>query len=355
LFKIKKYFETILLKIITNIFRKDKSKALISLNQNSNILIIIFGNRSEALLTTPLIRIIKKNTNSNITILSSDENFNVFNYNTDVTNNIVAKNKFREIFIHLYKISKLNFGLVVSCDEIFSQNAILYTSLIKSKYKIGFKYICDKIFTHLIEKQNQVSTHYVDRKLKLCEFFNFPIDKSNLNLIYSPSKDAEETVDKFLLSVFDSKKMLFLLNISFNNSNLFWGEDNFRRLIRYIKNYDVNIIISSSEKDILLADNISSGKEKIYLTDDFDKFAALVSKVNFVFTPNSFVLQLSAVFKKPVFCLFEQNSDNELIQVPYRSDFDFILSENNDLSDLHFGKVLNAFIPYFDFIFENFK
>ncbi len=353
--KFKIYFEILFLKIISTIFRKTKQNNLILLNSNSNILLLITGNKSEALLKTPLIRLIKRSTNANIQILANEGNYSIFNNNPDIQKIHLSKKTLINIINHVRQLNKNYYDVIINCNEKYNLFEILYATLIRSNFKLGFKNIQDKIFTHLIEKPNPNSHHFVDRILQLSEKFNFSIDKSNLNLTYFPNSDAEEIIDKFLISVFDTNKMIVLINISSEINKNYWDVDNYKRLLKYIKNYDVNIIITSSEKDILIADKISLGKEKIYFSDDLDKFAALVSKSNFIFTPNSFILQLSAVFKKPVFCLFTKEDNNELLRVPYTSDFDFISSETNDFSDLHFGKVLNSFIPYFDYVYESFK
>lgn len=353
--KIKIYFKDLFLKIIVRIFSKIKLNNNILLNINSNVLILVPGDKSEALLTTPLIRLIKRNTKANIYILSNERNFDVFFNNPDIQKNILSQNIFRKIIGHVNQLNKNSYDVSINCNEKYNVNEILYSALLKSKFKVGFKNIEDGIFTHLIEKRKPISHHYVDRIFALAEVFNFAIDKSNINLVYNPASDTEDEVDKFLLSVFDSNKMTVLINISSEINDHFWNIDNYKRLIKYIKNYDVNIIISSGEKDILLADKISTENEKIYSVDDLDKFAALVSKSDFIFTPNSFVLQLCAVFRKPVFCLFTNEENNELLRVPYTSDFDFMISEGDDFRDLHFGKVLNSFIPYFDYVYENYQ
>jgi hypothetical protein len=44
-----------------------------------------------------------------------------------------------------------------------------------------------------------------------------------------------------------------------------------------------------------------------------------------------------------------------MINVPYKSDFDFVLTDKPKLSDISYGKVLNSFVPYFDHIYENYQ
>lgn len=336
-------------------FSKNKSDSKIYLNNKSRILLIILRNKSESLLITPLIKLISNTTNAEISVIVNEDNEIIFANNSFVSEIFLIENKITSQFLQIKNLRKFNFDIIINSNENYNEAEIIYSALIKSKFKIGFNNVYNKIFSHLIPKLNPVTNHFVDRILNICESFEFEIDKSNLNLFYQPSNISYEDVDRFLLAVFNSNKLYVILNISDEIHNNFWGIDNYKKLIRFIKNYDVNIIITSLQKDIDYADKISDGKEKIFFSDDFDKFAALISRSNFIFTLDNFTLQLASAFKIPVFCLFGKTTNNELIRVPYISDFDFIRSDENDLSDLHYGKVLNSFIPYFDFVFENFQ
>ncbi|MBK8946535.1 MAG: glycosyltransferase family 9 protein [Ignavibacteriae bacterium] len=352
---IQTYFANLFLQLAIKLLKKSKSSHKISINRDSKILIIVLRNKSESLLITPLLQLIYEKTNSQISVLTNEENEIIFLNNPFVKNIYRIDDNLSSQFSQILKFNKNNFDVIVNPNEIYSQTEILYSAFIKSKFKIGFKNISDNIFSHILEKHNPVTNHFVDRIISLCEVFEFDIDKSHLNLFYQPSQLSLDEVERFLLTIFNSNKLLVIINISDETNNNFWGVDSFKKLIRYLKNYDVNIIITTLQKDVEFADKISDGKEKIFFIDEFDKFAALISYSNFIFTLDNFALQLATVFKKPVFCLFGKQNNNELIRVPYISDFDFIRSDESDLSDLHYGKVLNSFIPYFDYVFENFQ
>jgi len=44
-----------------------------------------------------------------------------------------------------------------------------------------------------------------------------------------------------------------------------------------------------------------------------------------------------------------------MINVPYNSDFDFAITDSKKLSDISYGKVLNSFVPYFEYIYEEYN
>ncbi|MCW8850496.1 MAG: hypothetical protein OQJ81_11000, partial [Melioribacteraceae bacterium] len=131
--------------------------------------------------------------------------------------------------------------------------------------------------------------------------------------------------------------------------------DNYKRLLKFLKNYNINVIISASIDDIESAEILGTNNNIIFYDSEFDIFSELVRNVNFIFSPDSYLIQLAAAFKIPIFCLFVQHKNNEMINVPYNSDFDFAITEKNALSDISYGKVLNSFVSYFDFIYEKYN
>ncbi|MCB0743007.1 MAG: glycosyltransferase family 9 protein, partial [Ignavibacteriae bacterium] len=223
-----KYFENYFLSLIVKFFRKAKTKKKIPLDDDSKLLIIILRNNSEALLTTPLIRIIKKNSNAQISILTNLGNRNVFKNNSDIDQIYIAENTFSKILSHSKSLRQLDYDVLINSGEIYSEAEIIYSALLKAKYKIGFADIEDKIFSHLIQKPNPAVTHFVDRTLHLCDYFYFEVDKTNLNLNCSTTKDADDEIDRFLLSVFDSSKLLVIVNISSEINKNFWGVENYK-------------------------------------------------------------------------------------------------------------------------------
>lgn len=352
---LKKYLKIITTIVITNLVSKKKSNKKIPLNENSNVLIFILKNKSESLLITPLLQLIYENTKANISVLANENNEIIFKNNPYVNSIIICEKDFSKQIFQSFLLRKNKFDVLINCSENINETEILFSSLVSSKYKIGFNNISDKTFSHIVDKLNIISNHYVDRILQLCEVFEFTVDKSRLNILYKTNKVYDEDIDKYILSQFSYTKLLAIINISGEVNNTFWGIDNYKKLIKYLKNYEVNIIVAFEQNNIEEAEKISDGKENIFLTNEFDKYASLISKSNFVFTVDSFTLQLAASYKKRVFCLFPKQKSNELIRVPYISDFDFVTSEKDDLSDLHYGKVLNSFIPYFDFVYEDFQ
>ncbi len=352
--KFKNIWQTFLLSIIVKLYKKRKIKSKLSLNKHSKILLIIFRDKSETILTTPLISTIKQNTDASISVLTSSDSNHIFANNPNLKQIIFNENNWLKKIELLTNVNTQEFDLIINSNEQFNWDEIFWTSLVKSKFKIGFNGVEDKIFTHLVSKINISSNHFVDRSLQICESFDFNVEKKNLNLVYFPTQTSLCEIDNYLSKSFNFKKLVVVINISGSDSRNALDCDNYKNLIKYINNYEVNLIISAQQNELELADNIADGREQIYFYDDFDRYSALISKADFIFTHDSFSIQLAAAFRKPIFCLFSYNNNNELIRVPYNSDFDFVSSDKRDFSDLNYGKVLNSFIPYFDYVYERY-
>jgi len=213
----------------------------------------------------------------------------------------------------------------------------------------------DNLFTHKLQQLNINTTHVVDRILNLTEPLEMEHDKADLNIFYKTSAESQKIISDYLIKHDLSYKLTALINISNNLKIGFWGIDNFKNIIKYLRNYNLNIVLIASLDDIEIAEKIADSKHLIFYNTDFDIYAELIKNSNFVFSPDSFTVQLAAAYKIPVFCLFVQHNTTEMINVPYNSDFDFALTDKDNLKHISYGKVLNSFIPYFEYVYERYR
>ncbi len=350
------YIKDILLKIFLKVFKGKNNSLPIEKNYCKNILITNFGSIQEILSLTPLINVIKKHLNCNITLIIDSKSKDALNNNSDIDFMILWNENFLEKLKKIIFLLKINFDVIIDSDEIVkTRYSPLITALAKVKYKIGFVGIYDKLLTHKISKAPINSVHLIDRYLKLLEPLAIDFSTSNTNIVYSPKDETKNNYEEFLIKHNMLYKFRFFLNISGKENIGCWEKDNFKRLLRYLKNYDIIVIIGTSISDFDIAKNISDGKFQIFVNDNIDQIAEVIRNSDFIFSPDSFSIQLGAAFEIPTFCLFVQHNSVEMINVPYKSDFDFVLTEKPKLNDISYGKVLNSFIPYFDYVYENYQ
>lgn len=351
--KFMKYIEKFILNIFQIIFGKKNNKKVIYLNDTYNILIIIKGNISDTLMATPLIKIIKENSGAEISVLLNKDSEEVVKYNKAISHTFCFKDNLYDILKLLIKLKKHQFDVIINLNENYDLNSTFNLAVINAKYKIGFSNITPKLLTHPIETSAKLTNHKVDRLLKLTDAFSFYYSKKHLNIIYQTKSSSELSISNFLKDKNIGNKFSVCINVSnYDDNRNNWNVDNYKNLVKYLSNFDINIIITSSVYDIENAEKAAIKNSITFYNTDFDEYAALLNHCDFIFTPDSYTVHLAAAFNKPVFIIFCE--DDEMLHVPYNSDFDFVLSEKKDLSKLSYGKVLNSFIPYFEYVYERY-
>jgi ADP-heptose:LPS heptosyltransferase len=292
---------------------------------------------------------------SSITILTTIKNAEVFENNPYVDEIVICKYQHKLFTVTLPELRKKRYDVVIDTHESINRRSAIILGMLNTNFKVGFLNGIESLLTHRLSILNPNKTHVVDRYLCLAKVFEIYIDKSNLNLLYITLIKSQRTIEDYVIKHDLQHKLTAVINISNNFKLGFWGIDNYNRLLKYLRNYDINIIITSSIEDIETAERIADNKHLIFYNTDFDIYAELIKNVNFVFSPDSFTIQLASAYKIPVFCLFVQHKTAEMINVPYNSDFDFALTEQSDFRTISYGKVLNTFVPYFEYIYQRFK
>jgi len=353
--KISKYISNTLFKIFLQAFKKKKIDKAIYFNRKATILIINFGSIQDILNITPLAQVLSEKFSSIISFVGTDNNIVALKNNPHIENIYRTNSKFRRIFKLSRSLSKYNYDIVIDVNERIDKNVSYLLGLLKANFKVGFKKDDSKLFTHTRIIKNPSKAHIVDRILSQADLFEIKFSTTELNICFNTSSNAQTIIDNYIIKNDLKFNLTVLINISSKENLDFWGIDNFRNLLKYLNNYKVNLIIVSSIQEIELAEKLISKGVKIFYDSEFDSYAELIKNVDFIFSPDSYTVQLAAAYKIPVFCLFVQHNTSEMINVPYNSDFDFALTEKPNLSNLSYGKVLNSFVPYFEYIFEKYS
>ncbi len=205
-----------------------------------------------------------------------------------------------------------------------------------------------KLFTHTSKKVNSSKYHIIDRLLKLADLFNIKINQDGVNVIYKPLKDSINSVETYLKNNFTESKFLIGINISSGSKSRFWGIDNFQRLIQFLQQYDINILLLTSPDDLKLANEISQNKIPIFYSQKYDEFAAMISKIDLLFTPDTAIVHLASAFEIPVFGIYVKYKTNDMIWKPYKSDFDCVITEEPNLNNVTFESVINSFKSFLE-------
>ncbi len=321
------------------------------ITKNSKILFIRLNRIGDALVTTPLLKVIKEQIGCKIYVLASSSNYFVFENQKLADEIIVYMKNIHGIRSLIKMINHLEFDIVVDLHDDVSSTVSYLIAFSKSRYKFGLNKINAKLFTHIVNKLDSSSHHVVERVMEFGKLFNLNLNNETINILFEPKYTSITGADDYLVNHFAGKKFLLGINISAGSEARFWGIKNYKRLISDLSNYKLNILLLCSEKDINNAAMISENKIPIYYRPTFDEFCAMIPKLDFLFTPDTSIVHVASAFKIPVFGLYVHYNTKDLIWSPYRSEFDCVITEDSDLRNVSYDSVYQKLIPLFEKIY----
>lgn len=355
--RIEYFFKNILLQILLLITRFKRKNDNRPRGNFSKILFIRLNRIGDALVTTPLLHLIKKKINPKVFILADKKNYFVFTNNPDIDGILTFKRGFKGIFEVIEFIKKEKIDTIVDLHDDISTTVSYIISMSLAKNKFGLEKENKNIYTKTIQKLDSKSTHVVTRLLEIAKLFNLRIDNSINWIGYYPKYPSIKKAEDFLKKTFEVKNYLIGINISAGSDARFWGVERFKSLIEFLLNYkyyeietNINVLILSAPKDLMYAEKINkeikndSGKAHcaVFCSEDFDEFAAVISNLNLLFTPDTAAVHLAAAFHIPVFGIYVHDTD-DMIWSPYGVEFECVTTKDSNLQNIDFNEVKNKF------------
>ncbi len=346
--KIENFIKKFLLKLL--VIKPNRNNNIVEINdfRNKKVLFIRLNRIGDALVTTPLISLLKSKLNLTTHVLADKKNFFVFSNQSFVDKTIVFNKglsgykKFKEL------LNKEKYDVVVDLHDDTSTTVSILLSFVTNSYVFGLKKNNLELYTKTVEKLDSTKFHVVERIAKIAELFNVNHTTDELNIRYDYTKDDITHVTEFLEQAFNSNKPLIGINIIAGNKSRFWGINRFSKLINLIKNFDVNIVIITTPNEIKTAHEISKGKIPIYYSNKFTRISALVSKLNFLFTPDTSIVHLASIYSVPVFGLYVKYNTNDIIWYAYKSPHDEVVTLEENFENLTFEQIENQFKHFFE-------
>ncbi len=355
--KIEYFFKNILLQLLLFTTRFKKNNDNKPRGNFSKILFIRLNRIGDALVTTPLLHLIKKKLNPKIYILADKKNHFVFTNNPDIDGILTFKRGFKGIFEVIDFIKREKIDTIIDLHDDISTTVSYIISMCQAKNKFGLEKENKNLYTKTIQKLDSKSTHVVTRLLEIAKLFNLRIDNSINWIGYYPKYPSMKKADDFLKQAFEKKNFLIGINISAGSDARFWGVERFKSLIDFLLNYNqseletnISVLILSAPKDLNYAekinndfkDNLRKSQCAIFCSEDFDEFAAIISNLNLLFTPDTAAVHLAAAFHIPVFGIYVHDTE-DMIWSPYGVEFEYVTTKDSNLKNMDFEEVKNKF------------
>lgn len=353
--KLELFFRHFLLKLLLLIKNKPGNSIPLNFNSHSRILFIRLNRIGDALVSTPLLYEIKKNLKCHVSVLAGRHNFFIFNNPSLADEVIVYDKKVKSISSLVRFINEKQFDAIIDLHDDISTTVSYIIAFSKCRNKFGLSKGNDKLYSHCIEKLDPSKHHVVERIMKFSEVFNINSDLRKVKVIYNPLQESILISEEFINKHYREKNFLLGINISAGSDARFWGISRFKELINRISEYGINIVLLCLERDLKSAWEIAGRDIPIFYRPRFDEFAAMIKKLDLLFTPDTSIVHLASAFRIPMFGLYVKYNTKDLIWHPYGSPFEAIITSEPNLENVSFETVNEKFIPFFEKYFYEFK
>jgi len=354
--EIEQYLKKIFLKILLLIVKNPNyNNSYPEITSNTKVLFIRLNRIGDALVSTPLIDLLKKKTDCKIFVLADKKNHFVFSNNPNI-NEITIFQKGLKGFIAILKFIKNNeIDILVDLHDDVSTTVTYIVALANVNYKFGLNKINKEIYSHIVPRLDASTNHIIDRILKLTELFNISYSKDEIKIGYYPKDENIRYANQIIDNKFSEKKFLLGINISAGSKARFWGVEKFIEIIDCVKKYNINIILFSELKDYNKAKSIIDENFIYPVSKDFDKFVAGVLCVDLLFSPDTSVVHIASIKRIPVFGLYVKFNTKDMIWSPYNTSFEYVITEESTLKNISVDEVKEKFIPFLEEHLKSYK
>ncbi|NWF89688.1 MAG: glycosyltransferase family 9 protein [Ignavibacteriaceae bacterium] len=325
---------------------------------HSKILFIRLNRIGDALVTTPLLHLVKQKLNARIYVLADKKNHFIFTNNPAIDKVVVFNKGIKGLNEVLKFIKQENFDTIVDLHDDVSATVSLIIALSKIESKFGLEKENKIIYTKTTPRLDSKTVHVVDRILEIAKLFNINLAHEQKSIHFYPEEESILAAHEFISTSFDKDNFLVGINISAGSEARFWGVENFAAFVKFLLNFasrkKIGIVILCAPTEIHYANEIVrlnleyfESRKIVISAHKFDEFAAIISKLNLLVTPDTSAVHLAAAFGVPVFGIYVKDTA-EMIWSAYGVDFECITTSNSNLHNLNFETVKNKFQPFFE-------
>ena len=232
--KLEQFLKRTLLNLLLFINPKIKSIGNESFSSESKILFIRLNRIGDALVTTPLLDIVKRELKCSIYVLADRKNYFIFENNPSIDEVIILDKSLQGIFGINKIIKARKIDTIVDLHDDVSTTVSFLIAIAKVRNKFGLKKSNSKIFTKTVERIDSSKHHIIERTLQLGSLFNLPVDKNYVSIHYYPKMESIKVADSEIEK--RSPKNKFLRGVAS------WLLTFFRIIIQYCKSKKGNKI-----------------------------------------------------------------------------------------------------------------
>jgi ADP-heptose:LPS heptosyltransferase len=326
---------------VFGIFIKRRNQPSNTIDFNSCKILFIRQDRiGDVLISTPIFASIKGHYPSAIVdVLLSENNHFVLTNDLLIRKRWIYRKRAGKVISLVKSLRKEKYDFAVDMMDNPSVTSTVLCLLSGARWNIGIVKNNTYVYDIKVPMLSRSETHIVDRIAQLLTPFHIDPKAENLSIRYFTSPQSDDFAEQFLFVNQLCKHPLIGINISAGGEARFWGIKNYRALISFIteKYPELCPILLYQPSDEEKGHMIVDGMKNVILsplTKTFDQFAAFIKKLDFLVSPDTSAIHLASAFNIPCVVLYVQSDKTLRIWEPYGTDYETLVTDQNDLSTI---------------------
>jgi len=300
----------------------------------------------DTLISTPIFSALKQHyPNIIIDVLLDKRNATTLDTNPNIRTRFVLKQKFIDFFKVLFMVRREKYDFIVDLVHTPSSLSTLFCLLGKSRFTVGFERENDFIYDVKVPFKREV--RMLRTLAEILTAFRITPDEINLRPHFPLSPSSQTFAEKVFSSLVGKK--VIGVNISASLKLKFWGVENFvgliARLTCDVPNATFLVLYSNAyaheAKQIATQAKVHLCDETKTLTD----FAAVISKLHALITPDSAAVHLADAFNVPCVIL-THNPEHITVWYPSFSESRTVHSKTGEVGAILIEDVHQVALPF---------
>lgn len=315
-------------------------------DSSSKILLIRLNKIGDALVTTPLISILKEKTGAQLYILADKKNHFVFSGSPYVSGVYVFEKSLAGRGKLFRELQAMEFDILVDLHDDVSNTVTMLAGRLNIPVKIALQKKSEPIYSHVVDKRNPAQFHVIERAAGLLTPFGINPSEQQLKIFLNISQLAYRNAEQRIRDAAPGSGLRVLVNISAGNPARYWGTERYKKLVQFLHAQGVQVLLTAGPAERDFTNEIMEDSSRILLTDSFTDFAAIFNYIDLLFSPDTATVHLASMFAKPVFGLYVQYNTTDMIWTPYGSDFNAVVTQEPTLANMEYDDVIKKFEPF---------
>lgn len=304
----------------------------------------------DALVSTPVFETLKRHyPGAVIDVLMTSRNHFVLERDPAVRKRWIYRKSLGDIRSLMREVRQEHYDFMVDLIDNPSTTSTLWCLFGGARWRVGLAKENDFCYDFAAPFLPKEGYHVAERTANVLNAFRIKPEKEPLRIRYFLSQNAE----RFALDVWKDNGLdgctVVGVNISAGDEVRSWWGNNCTQFLAEVHalHPDWRILLVFKPEDRVKAELLSMSSPFVILspnTPSFDHVAALVSRLSFLVTPDTSIVQIAAAFSIPALVLhLKVSSIHGHLWEPYKSDSENLIASVDNLETIPSSEVIASF------------